>query len=325
MNLSHSMKTLVLAAAVIVASTSATARQTLPPSLSEYVYAVPNGWVPTVSPDGILLRATVLSTGENCLIGLSQIVPSTGDLFADANMAWARSLAGFDVRPTMTFPADPHIIRGIAAQGWEYLIVKRGVGLRGAPVDPLRDRQFFGFVMVAKLGGQVATVFGVSLDPLVSSCFGSSLGNVWPQFFSSLQFRNFAPTAVSTLAQKIVGVWESYGSSIGGAASLQYVFTPAGRYAESGATRRYVGNDQVLTSTTFGDGAYVLRGSQITLMPDRGQPEVGSVRLEQVSEDGGTTWVEKLYLVKPNPTAGRCGQFNCGPPQLEFQMTRVNQ
>jgi hypothetical protein len=99
------------------------------PALSEYIYAVPNGWTTTVSPDGILLRATVLSTGENCLIGLAPPVPSAGDLFADANMAWARSFAGFDVRPTMTFAAGPHIIRGVAAQGWEYVIVKRGVGV----------------------------------------------------------------------------------------------------------------------------------------------------------------------------------------------------
>ena len=127
----------------------------------------------------------------------------------------------------------------------------------GAPADPVRDRQYFGVVMVANLGGRVASVSGLSLDPLVSSCFGSSMGNVWPLFFSSLQFRNFTPVVAPGLAQRIVGAWESYGSSIGGGASLQYGFTPAGRYAESGAMRRYVGNDQVLTSTTFGDGAYV--------------------------------------------------------------------
>jgi hypothetical protein len=318
------MKAPALAALVIGWAVSATAGQNLPPALSDYVYAVPNGWAATLSAEGILLRATVVSTGENCLMGLAPVVPSTGDLFADANMAWTRSFNGFDVRPTSTFFAGPHIIRGIAAQGWEYVIVKRGVGLRGAPVDPLRERQLFGFVMVAKLGGRIATVFGVSLDPLVSSCFGTSLGNVWPQFFASLQFRNFTPVGAAGLAQTIVGAWESYGSSIGGGASLQYVFTPAGRYAESGATRRYVGNDQVLTSTTFGDGAYLVRGNEITLVPDRGQAEAGSFRIEQVSEDGGATWVEKLYLAKPNPNAGRCGQFNCGPNLLEFQMTRVS-
>jgi hypothetical protein len=223
----------------------------------------------------------------------------------------------------MTFYAGPHIARGVAAQGWDYAIVRRGIALRGAPVEPLRERQLFGFVMVAQLGTRVATVFGMSLDPLVSSCFGVSLGNVWPQFFASLQFRNFTPTAATGLPQKIVGAWESYGSSVGGAASLQYVFTPAGRYAESGAMQRYAGDDRVWVSQTFGDGAYAIRGNEITLTPDRGQREVGSIRLEQVSEDGGTSWVEKLYLVKPNPMAGRCGQFNCGPPQLEFQMTRV--
>ena len=314
------MKTLIPAVLVLLSLVPVAAGQNLPPTLSDYVYAVPPGWAATVMPDGIVLRTTVASTAENCAIGLLTMVPSSGDLFRDANAAWTRSFSSFDVRPTSTFSGGPHVIRGVAAQGWEYAIVKRGIAPRGVQTD----RQFFGFVMVAKLRAQVATIFGVALDPLVSSCFGALLGNVWPQFFASLQFRNFAPVE-SGLAQRLVGVWESYGSSIGGAASLRYAFSPSGRYAESGAMRRYAGNDRVWTATTFGDGAYALRGNEITLIPDQGPREVGTIRLEQVSEDGGTTWVEKLYLVKPNPMAGGCGQFNCGPSQLEFQMTRISQ
>ena len=316
------MKTLALAALAITLSHSTAAAQASP-TLQEYVYTPPAGWSATVHGDVILLRAPAQPTGESCAIGLSGLVPSTGDLASDANAAWARNFADFEVRPTSTFPSAAHVIRGVASQGWEYLIVKRGMALRGSPADPLRAQGLFGFVMVAKLGARVATVFGVSFDPLVSSCFGSALDNVWPRFFSTLRFRSVPGASEHVLAEGMIGAWESYGSSLGSAASIQYVFTPAGRYAELGAMRR-VTIDSVWMSTTFGDGAYRLRGNEITLLPDVGRPEVGSLRLERVSEDGGRTWMEILYFLRSAPqlAVNLCGPFPCAPAQPELRLVR---
>ena len=58
------MKTIVLAA-VVIGATTAAAGQSVPPALSEYIYAVPNGWTTTVAPDGILLRALTSGTPRN--------------------------------------------------------------------------------------------------------------------------------------------------------------------------------------------------------------------------------------------------------------------
>ena len=315
------MKTILATALAVLGGAMAAAQQPAAP-VSEYIYTPPAGWTTSPATDATLLEFTVPTNGEKCLIGLGRIVPSSGDLVADLNQAWARYFNELEARRTMTFFAEPHVVRGVAAQGWEYLLVKRGVGQKGSPVDPVNGQQFFGFVMVARLGTRVAPIFGVSLDPLVSSCFGTSLGNVWPRFFASLQFRGFRAANASAFQQKIVGAWESYGSSIGGGASLGYVFTQAGRYAESQAMVRDLTDISVLASAAFGNGRYAVQGNELTLMPDRGTREVAFIRLEQVSEDGGRSWVEKLYMLKPLAFTGHCGQFRCVAADPEFQMTR---
>jgi hypothetical protein len=70
----------------------------------------------------------------------------------------------------------------------------------------------------------------------------------------------------------------------------------------------------VWTSTTFGDGGYTLRAGQLTLHPDHGNLDVFFVRLEQVSEDLGKTWTEKLFMMQPTRT-----------PTLDGSVTRDNE
>jgi len=294
-------------------------------SLSEYAYTAPKGSRAFFYPDVIFLDSVAL-TGEQCRIALWSMTPSAGDLRADADLAWARVFREFEARPTMTFWAGPHFARGVAAQGWEYFIIKKGIVFRGSPVGP-DTPQFFGFVMVAKLGNRVATLSGLSKDPLVSACFGTKLANLWPRFFSTLNFKNWAPTAGAGFAERIQGLWESYGSSVGGGALGQHVFTAAGRYAEIGILQRYMALSRyetaIWTSKTFGDGGYTIRGNQLLLTPDRGNPEVRYIRLEQVSEDGGKTWLENLYLLQSNPgIVGGCGPFPCGNDDIEVRLQR---
>ena len=42
-----------------------------------------------------------------------------------------------------------------------------------------------------------------------------------------------------------------------------------------------------------------IRGNELTLQPDRGNPDQYLFRLEQVSEDAGRTWTEKLFMMQP--------------------------
>jgi hypothetical protein len=62
-----------------------------------------------------------------------------------------------------------------------------------------------------------------------------------------------------------------------------------------------------VTDAYFGDGAYAVKGHQITLTPDsktRGA-QTGYFRVEQESKDGGRTWAEKLYLLLTSRIDGR--------------------
>ena len=158
----------------------------------------------------------------------------------------------------------------------------------------------FGFAFVAKLGNQVAGLTGVSKDPLVSSCFGLQLTDVWPKFFYSLQFKNFQPGSQDAqIARRLAGVWMAVTASAGD----RFVFAPNGRFAGAAAAQRYLrlSTTELLrvTDVYFGDGSYSLVGNGIVLTYDsnKNAPEKGLFRLEEESKDG-RTWTQKLYLLR---------------------------
>ncbi len=272
-------------------------------AFGDYVYTVPDGWTTQPSGNGLWIASPTLENGERCTIGLWPMAPSSGDLFADAQRAWSQVFQGFVIRPE-----DPLnktvLVRGRAPQGWDYAILRRGILW---PQNP--DAQLGGFIMVAKLNDRVAIVSFLSKDPRLSSCFSYGYAfhpEVWPRFFANLNFRNWTPAAGSGTTQRIQGSWESFGTSTGGGAALQYAFTPAGRYAFFGVGQRYMALSRfeaaVWTSTTFGDGSYTIRGNELALQPDQGDRDLFLYRLEEVSEDGGRSWTEKLFMMQPTRT-----------------------
>ena len=267
-------------------------------SSGDYIYAVPQGW--TAMPNGasMWLVSPPSETGERCTISLWPMRQpgGGGDVLNDAAAAWGPTFREFTVPPGVT----TQLIRGVSAQGWEYAIVHRDMAAPGSP-----DATLTGFVMMARLGNREAMISWLSKAQLYSTCvqFYTGLPNVWPRFFASLGFRGWTPpSAAGGVAKGIIGSRESFGSSTGGGAVLQYAFTPAGRYAFIGVGQRYMALSRfeaaVWTSTTFGDGSYSVRGNELTLTPDRGQPETYFIRLEQESKDG-RNWTEKLYMMKP--------------------------
>ena len=277
-------------------------------AFGDYIYTVPEGWTTTPAGNGLWIASPPLGTGERCTIGLWPMAPASNDLFAGAQQAWGRVFQGFTIRPE-----DPLnktvLVRGVAPQGWEYAMLRRGILW---PANP--DAQLGGSIMVARLGDRVAVVSFLSKDPRLSGCYQYGYAfhpEVWPRFFANLHFRNWTPPSPTGLAQRIQGSWESFGTSTGGGAALQYAFTPTGRYAFFGVGQRYMALSRfeaaVWTSTTFGDGSYSIRGSELTLRPDHGDPDVYLIRLEQVSEDGGRTWTERFFMMQPTRTVNLDG------------------
>jgi len=265
-------------------------------ALSNYIYTPPPGWTSTQYPDGIVLSTA--STSEKCNITLWPMRGSTGNIQNDANNLFAEVFKQFEPRNSETQASD---IKGISAQGWEHYIIKKPIGLRGGDFQTM-----FGFVFVANLGKEVAAISGISKDPLVSSCFGLLQSDLWPGFFYSLQFKNWARQKENPLLKKIPGVWITATAT----ASDRFAFASNGRFAGAAAAQKYIrvsGSELLrVTDAYFGDGSYSINGNSIILRHDseKNHPETGMLRIEQESKDGGRTWTEKLYLLRKSIVDG---------------------
>jgi len=234
--------------------------------------------------------------------------PAGPDLSTDAGRAFQRIFQTYEPR-TQTSDGTPLptiLIRGTSGQGWDYLILKRGIGKPNGPGGPFESLQ--GFVLVARLSSNVAVIAGLSKAPLVSSCLGELVGNVWPRLFYSLRFKDWPVSDQrAAMARKLEGTWTI---ATGGVAD-QYQFAANGRYATAAAVQRYsaVSSSQVVASTQafFGNGSFTVQENSITLTPDEGKGprEAGWLRLEEESKDGGRTWIPVLYLLRVSAVDGK--------------------
>jgi hypothetical protein len=269
------------------------------PSLQNYIYTPPPGWTIATYADGIVLSSPLSNNGEKCNITLWPMAVAGNDLQNDAANIFRRVFKGYEGRNSST---PPSLIKGIAAQGWEYFIIKQAIGMPGGDYQTM-----FGFVCAVRMNNQLAAISGISKDPLVSSCFGLQLANVWPDFFYSLQFKNWNPAAPGqALLKKLPAVW----MAITGSAGDRFSFAANGRYAGASAAQRYylLSSRELLTVTDayFGEGAYTVQGNKIIFTKDNGgnTPETAMIRIEQESKDGGRTWPEKLYLLRRSVVDG---------------------
>lgn len=287
---------------------SAHAQGLNPATLSEYVYATPAGWTANQYPDGIVLTSPVSNTGERCLISMWPMRPAGASLQADANYIFQDVFRTYELRNRTSrgTPLMPSVVRGTSGQGWDYLIVKKGIGKPSNP--PGMYESLLGFVFVARLGNYLAVVSGLSKEPLVSTCFGELAANAWPRFFHSLKFRSWRPPAeVPAIRKKLAGVWTTATAT----ASDQFAFTPNGRYGGAAAAQQYnrLSSTEVLQTTQayFGNGTYTLRENTIILTPDdqKNNPETAFLRLEEESKDEGRTWMEALYLLRVSRVDGK--------------------
>ncbi|MGH7619614.1 MAG: hypothetical protein ACREPM_20565, partial [Gemmatimonadaceae bacterium] len=275
-----------------------------PATLGDYVYTMPPGWTAQQYPDGLVLMSPASVTNERCVFTLWPMRGAGNNLVSDANAIFqdiykAYRPANQTVRGS---PMEPTIARGTSGQGWDYVIVRRGVAPPGSPESRLA------FAFVAKLDGRLAVISGVSRDPLISTCMGELIGNVWPRFFYSVSFKSWTPVDdQSALQKQLVGVWTAATAT----AADQFTFAPNGRYGGAAAAQQYarVSSAEVLTTTQayFGNGAYTLRGNAITLTADdqKNTPESAFFRVEEESKDDGRTWVPYLYLLRVSRVDGK--------------------
>lgn len=281
-------------------------------SLSDYIYTVPSGWTSTPYPDGIVLMSPVAVTNERCVVTISPMRRPSGNLLGDAFSIFQDVYKAYQpANQTSRGSEMPQsVVRGTSGQGWDYVIVKRGIAPPGSRESRL------GFVFVAQLNNRLAVISGVSKDPLVSTCLGELVHDAWPGFFYSLSFKGWTPTDQGpAIRRKMSGTWMSGGAT----AAAAFTFAGNGRYLDAAGRTQYdrVGSSEVLaTTTTFaGNGGYALRGNNITLTPDNHNrpPEPGFIRVEDESKDNGRSWIEVLYLMRTSTVDGKL---------YELRMTR---
>lgn len=280
-------------------------------SLGDYMFNTPPGWALQQYPDGIVLSAPPSNINERCLIQIWPMRPTSGNILRDANSSFADIFRTYELRNQTSRGSalPPIIIRGVSGQGWEYLIVKRGIRHPGAGPGGQPWETLLGFAFVAKLNDRVAVVSGMSKDSLVSNCFGELGTNVWPRFFYNLRFRNWAApdAATAEMRKRLAGVWTTATAT----AADRFVFAGNGRYATAAAAQQYyrVSSTELLATTEayFGNGAYTLRGNAITLTQDdrKNQPESGFIRMEEESKDEGRSWAQILYLLRVSAIDGK--------------------
>ena len=266
-------------------------------SLDNYVYTNPAGWIATRYVDGIVLSPAGPNP-ERCNITVHVLRPAGTNITADAIQVFNEVFNGFVGKQGMT---SNSLIRGTSVEGWDYFIIKASIGRPEGNYQTM-----FGFVCVIRLGNQLASLSGISKDPLVSACFGLNLTDVWPKFFYSLQFRNRGQGMTGgEMMKRIAGIWMSATATAGD----RIVFAPNGRYANAAASQKYsMTSTSVMTITDayFGNGAYSLKGYNIRLIEDNDQsnPRNGWYRLEEESMDNGNTWKSRLYITRISSVDG---------------------
>jgi hypothetical protein len=264
-----------------------------PPSggrLDDYVYTIPDMWARQDATNAIVLVSPTYQGGERCQLTLLPIRPAARGLPDDAfdifrEVFKTEPLTGDIYPPT-------RLTRGTSPQGWEYFVVKK-------PIGPSGGAQFGAILLVAKIGGNLATVTGVSKTFMVSNCFGELVRDVWPPFFYSLRFKNATASAQDQTAmrQKLAGVWITATASVG----LRYEFSADGRYADAAGVRQ-----RRTTQTFFGNGSYSFDGNTLIMTSDDRQRTTAQFRLEQESKDFGRTWTDTLCLLSPGASGEVC-------------------
>jgi hypothetical protein len=273
-------------------------------TLDEYIFTAPASWAAQKLSDAIMLSSPPSETNEKCLLYLMPMRPAGTNLLQDANNAfrdvWLHNFALRNQTPAgFAFPEST--IHGYSGQGWEYVIVRKGIA---QPNNPQESR--LGFVMVAKLDNRLAVISGLSKDPLVSACMGENRGTTnWPKFFYSLSFRNWQPgDQTPTMRKLLAGEWIAATATAGDLIT----FAGNGRFANTAAAQQYhLGINELITTTQayFGNGSYTLRGNAITMKQDDGKTTPGFFRIEQESKDDGRTWADAFYLMRTSSVDGQ--------------------
>ncbi|HEX5083753.1 MAG TPA: hypothetical protein VFY40_17025 [Blastocatellia bacterium] len=211
----------------------------------------PTGYVARQNGRMIELAPKTFDEKTPCAYGLSPARPSSGNLEADARAAILEALPGWEIKADHQYNA----LRGVAAAGWPYYVFATDVKkLEGGSYKYLEA-----VTMAFPSGsGRVNILWGFGPPAHVLN----DLSLV--RLFHSLRPRGWNSDGGKAFLQELQGTWRDSNSS----GLAQYKFMANGRYEYGYGVITSTGIQETRFSSVS-DGRYELRGSELTLIPDR--------------------------------------------------------
>ena len=235
----------------------------------------------------VVLAPTTLNDQTPCAYGLSPARASSGTLDADARAALLEALSGWQLKSDRY-----NAIRGTAGAGWPYFLFQTDVQrLVGGSYEYATA-----MAMAFPAGtGRVNIAWGVG-NP--AHC---TLNDVaFAQLFHSLSPRGWTSDGGKALSKDIQGTWRD-SEHVG---IMQYKFMPTGRYEFGIGTVTRLGTLET-TSSSVTDGGYALRGSDLTLTPDRRERGASKYRVRIYDEFVLGRWTRVMSLLDESAKPAR--------------------
>ncbi|HEY8460049.1 MAG TPA: hypothetical protein VIM99_06685 [Blastocatellia bacterium] len=261
----------------------------------EVDFDTPPGYV--ARQDGRMVTLVPVTADEKtlCAYGISPARPSSGNLEADARAAILEALPGWNLKNDGYYNA----MRGVAGAGWPYFWFSADVQrLVGGSYE-----YAVAMTMAFPAGqGRVNILWGVGN---LARCRPDDLS--FARLFHSLRPRGWNSDGGKALSRELHGTWRnSQHNGLG-----QYKFMPDGRYEYGLAVASNAGFVERRFSSVS-DGRYELRGSELTLIPDRRDRGVSKYRVRIYDEFVLKRWTRAMSLLDES-----------AKPALEAQYMRI--
>jgi hypothetical protein len=260
----------------------------------EVDFDAPPGYVARRDGRMVVLAPTTVDEKTPCAYGVSPARPSTGTLEADARAAIIEALPGWQIKSD-----SYNAMRGAAGAGWPYFWFRTDVQRLVGGSYEYATAMTMAFPASQ---GRVNIVWGVG-NP--ARCLLDDLS--FARLFHSLRPRGWNSDGGKALSREIQGTWRN-SQRVGIA---QYKFMANGRYEFGIGTVTRMGLLE-RTSSSVSDGRYELRGSELTITPDRRDRGVSKYRVRIYDEFVLGRWTRAMSLLDEN-----------AKPALEAQYMRI--
>ncbi len=276
------------------ASTPASTSASTPIGEIEVDFDAPAGYDSERDGRMVVLTPKTIDEKMPCAYGVSPARASKGMLEADARAAILEALPGWQIKSD-----SYNAMRGVSDAGWPYFWFRTDVQrLAGSSYEYATA-----MTMAFPAGqGRVNIVWGVGSP---AHCMLDDLA--FARLFHSLRPRGWNSDGGKALSRDLQGTWRN--SQRAGLA--QYKFLANGRYEFGIGTVTRMGLFEK-TSTSVSDGRYELRGSELTIIPDRRDRGPSKYRVRIYDEFVLGKWTRAMSLLDES-----------AKPALEAQYMRI--